>query len=188
MLFIRTPQRPRAATGMTVVELLAAVSLGALMMVLVLTVMGSLSARRQALIERAARQPWQQQLAGQIHLDLVRSSWMELTAGKLILRGLGGTDFEVGSMNHRTAEITYSIQNIAGRSWLMRRETHMLSPSSRNARSEPLAAGVGGLVVANLDGTFIPPGKSTPIPESLAILVSAEHGNKRILDQVMYLR
>ena len=177
--------------GFTVIELLAASTLGMLLMVTLLGALGAVTSQHQALLRTRAPRPWQKRLAEQFRRDFMNSRQFRGERTELTLIGYAGRDFTTGVPTHRLTQIVYSVEDNGRRSWLMRRETHLQSRSNRNSRTQPACAGAVRLQVIDLDE--IDPSerkdrsrKYRPIPNRLRLIL---HGDKSrvLLDGVFFI-
>ncbi len=129
-------------SGMTLIELLAATVLAALVMIATLGVIRSLATARKALDEAAVCQPWKRRLAEQLRADLLQSRLLKWDAQQLRLRGYAGRHPVTGVATQRPTEIVYAVRECGTRAFLVRVETALDAPSLGNHRSELAAEGI----------------------------------------------
>ncbi len=173
--------------GFTAMELLAACALTALLMVVVLSILGSMAAQRGALLRRPAKAPWVGQLADQLRWDFANSRRLRWQRGKLILVGYGGRDFTNDAVTHRPTRVEYAVKSVGTRSWLTRRETQLDSRSNVNSRTELACAGVSRLELTSLDGKTIPQRREIPVPNRVRVTLIDDVEERPILDQIIFL-
>jgi hypothetical protein len=143
---------------MTLVELLAATILAAMLMAAVLGVLKGVTREQRALRGSASPMGWQTQLIRQLEWDLTNSRTLKMTASGFRLHGFAGRDFVSGAPLHCRTRIEYAVENMRGKSFLMRSEAHLNSPSLDNQSFDlvcnqieriVLTPGQGGAPAAN---------------------------------------
>ena len=115
--------RPRA---FTLLELLAASALAAVMMVVMLQVIAALSRDKVALDRKAAADdwtPWQRDLVESLRWDLSHAAEGTAEPNLLKLTGHGALDQATLAPLHRPVTVSYRIEQLGDRSWLVRRQT-----------------------------------------------------------------
>jgi hypothetical protein len=107
----------------TILEMLAATALTALLMLAVFQVIGSVGRTRAAM----ARQPetgfWKADLLDTLRRDLSNSTAVRYEAGGVTLTGHGALDRATLAPTDEPVTVTYGIATIAGRNWLYRLQT-----------------------------------------------------------------
>jgi hypothetical protein len=112
-------------SAMTLVELLAATILAALLMAAVLGVLKAVTREQRALRIHPSAEAWQAQLIRQLEWDLANSRSVTSTATGFQLVGFAGRDFASGAALHCRTSIEYAVEMVHGRSFLVRSEAHL---------------------------------------------------------------
>jgi len=187
---------------MTLVELLAASALAALLMVGVVGVLRSLSTQRRVLFGDHPVDRWRGPLLEQFQWDLANARRMSAQPRGLRRGGDGGCEFDTGAVTHRPTEVIYSIRQEGGRSWLLRREIHLDASTLHNDRTELVCAGIGAMAVHRLDedpedprgaasGREPRPGAAAawcPVPDQLRLLLFGMAEGELVLNEAVCLR
>ena len=146
--------RPARATGFTLVELLAATALSLLLVLACLAVLRSI--RRAAAVANDLGADWTAAVGGRLRWDLANAVVVRQDARGLLLGGYGSRDGSTGEPTHRPVVVTYSVQTIGGRRWLVRDQAG-LDPLAHDRGTTDLVAGdVGSFAVT------MPPEQPTP--------------------------
>jgi len=162
--------------GFTLVELLAATALSAVLMLAVLQVIGSLGRSRAPRAGQAM--PADADLVELLRHDLAQSTEIRYATSAFTL--IGCADIAPGERvaSHQPVTVTYSLMPLQGRSWLVRRQT------ARNTRS--MDAPSIELVWPDVTGLEVRPsgtpvvatataGASQPVPAAVVVrLVSSD--------------
>lgn len=109
-----------AARGFTLIELIAATALGALLMILLTGVLRSIVLQQRRAHRVAAQVPPSVILADQIRRDLQNARSVASDAQSLSLTGLLGQDPTSRLPTQRPARVIYTIQRISGTTYLVR--------------------------------------------------------------------
>jgi prepilin-type N-terminal cleavage/methylation domain-containing protein len=173
--------------GMTAIELLVSMTLTALLMVFVLTVLGTFT-RRQNYFESRTDQSWRQPLRTQLRSDLLNSRRLIWRPNELTLVGFAGRDFKTGRALHRAAEITYTIERFSGESWLMRHERHINSASKANSMKEAVVAGVDHFSMEAATDRPLEPDVAIPIPAKVRVTFSRRDKVELPFDEYFFPR
>jgi len=142
--------RPRS--GLTLLELVAASLLAAMLCVAVLGMMASSARRHRIIINQTPARPWISPLAEQVRWDVLQSRSFRIRPNALELHGFASRDFGTGVAYHGPTVITYQIVKDGEVSWLLRKELHVDDLSSKYFRIEFVCADVGGLRLSVLSG------------------------------------
>jgi len=113
----------------TLLELLAATALSALLMVAVLHVLGTISRDRQSMAGRPGPQVWRADLVDTFRRDLAGSTGVRYGTNALVLTGQAALDRRTVAPRDEPVTVSYGLTSLHGRTWLIRRQ------ASRNARS-----------------------------------------------------
>jgi prepilin-type N-terminal cleavage/methylation domain-containing protein len=106
----------------TLLELLAATALSALLMVAVLHVLGTISRDRRTVAARPGLQVWQADLLDAFRRDLAGATGMRRGDNALILIGQAALDRRTLTPRDEPVTVTYGITMVRGRTWLTRRQ------------------------------------------------------------------
>ena len=106
----------------TLLELLAATALSALLMVAVLHVLGTIGRDRQTRVQRPEPQVWQADLLDTLHRDLAGSTGWRSGKDLLILTGQSALDRRTLAPCDEPVTLRYGITALHGRNWLFRRQ------------------------------------------------------------------
>jgi hypothetical protein len=177
---------PTTRCGMTVIELLVSMTLTALLLVFVLTVLGSFT-RRQNYMESQEDQSSHQPLMTQIRFDLLNSRRLVWRPNHLTLVGFAGRDFKTGRVLHFPTEITYTIEKLASESWLMRHERHFNSASNSYVRSEAVAGPVNHFSIESTTEEPFQPDVAMPIPAKVRVSFAGTSGEPNF-EEYLFLR
>jgi len=146
--------------GFTLVEVLVATTLGALLMVAMFMVLAGLGRERKALAQRAAGTV-PLQLMELLRWDLVNARTVRSQGKGVLLSGFGCLDETTMSPRSlQPVDVLYEIQRLGGRSWLTRRQRCSVEPCDGPA--ELVCAGVTELTVTGPALPVNSPEKSSP--------------------------
>ena len=106
--------------GFTFIELLATMTLVAGMILAVTNVLTLISRRQSEIERRIPENEWHNHLARQLRWDLENARKWELTEHHLKLTGFAGIDVKRRQANFDVCEVTYRIQQIGDKRWLVR--------------------------------------------------------------------
>lgn len=184
--------------AMTLIELLAASALAALLMTAMFGVLGAMSVERRTLFENRAVEPWRDQLIEQLRWDFSNARRMSVTSEELHLIGYGGRDFTTEEATLRPTEVVYIIKNDGHCKWLLRKEIHLDSNSLHNSRIEIAGKGITAIAVQRIDDFQDDDLLENPqasgqsrrsmqtlssIPSKLRVILFGEGENTRVLDE-----
>jgi prepilin-type N-terminal cleavage/methylation domain-containing protein len=182
-------RRLRAARvrGMTLVEMVAALTLGALLTAGLTGALRGLVRQRQSL-ERVTTAPGLRRFTELLTRDLERSRQARFEPGRLTLDGCAGRDEESG-VKQLPAEIRYELRTIDGSSSLIRCERLRDSLHDRDDRTELVLANIGSfrLVPIRATGAEASDHWSGPSPEQARIIITATGAEKPILAETVYV-
>lgn len=106
----------------TILEMLAATALAALLMLAVLHVIGSVG-RTRAALAREFDPAWRAQVLETLRLDLTHSTGVRYEPNGVTLTGHAGLDRATLAPDHKPVTVAYGLATVAGRNWLYRRQT-----------------------------------------------------------------
>ncbi len=138
----------RPAPGFTLIELLAASALTAVLMVGVLAVIADLGA--------AGMEPTRALEADATFEDDALAAWLSLLRedlehamdvdvprpGVLVLTGYGALDGSRRERTHRPVRVRYTVEEVGGRAWLVRRQAALDVLSNRHVQRDLVCSGV----------------------------------------------
>lgn len=144
--------------GFTLLELLAASALAAVLMVVLLQVIASLTRGKVVLDRQAAadRAPWQSDLVENIRWDLTNASEGIAETNRLRLTGHGSLDRATLAPTHRPVTVVYALEQLGGRTWLVRRQSPRRSLTNQRGWSELVCPDVTGFVVEPVEAPARP--------------------------------
>lgn len=119
------PVLGRCGRGLTVVELLVALSLATMLVVAVLGMLTLMESHRRVLTSQVFVEPWQYQLSRQLRRDLTNARQMKVDRDRLVLTGYSGTNGLGLLGTSRLAEVTYQVARI-GDDWYLLRDERSL--------------------------------------------------------------
>lgn len=184
-------------SAMTLVELLAATILAALLMAAVLGVLKAVTREEKTLKGDVSGATWKAQLVRQLEWDLANSRTVLATANGFQLVGFAGRDFASGAPLHCRTSIEYAVQTTRGRSFLVRSEAHLDSPDLDNQSFELVCNQVERIVLdsgdsdAQASNAKTAAGKSAdeaPIPDQPVVMVYTVGQDKPVLEHAFVLR
>jgi len=148
-LMLVWPNRHRRShsQGFTMIELLAASTLTAMMMAFVLSAVSGLAVRQKKLAKTETSPSWEKLLIEQFHWDLTNAEIVEVQADRLLITGFGSRDWKTGNPTQQRAEIVYEVLRTNRQSRLMRHETHVSELTNINRRSQLMALGITSLII-----------------------------------------
>ena len=148
----------------TILELLAATALTALLTVAVLHVVSSLGRSRAALARQSDDGAWQADLLDTLRRDLTNASQAQFRPDGITLIAHGSLDATTVAPGDELVTIVYGVVPIHGRPWLVRRQTSRNGAAGDAGWSELLCPNVAAFSVA--PALAVIPGRGTPPPAS----------------------
>jgi hypothetical protein len=182
-----------ARRGLTMVEVLAATLLSALLMSAVLGVLKAVTGHQKA-FTKGLQESWQPQLSALLEWDLSNSKTVLLTADGFELRGFAGRDLVSGMPLHCRTSIEYTVKKARDDSCLVRTETHLDAPNLDSIRSELVLSRVERIVLGESgsatlqDSKAADPEEGTPLPEQATVAVIGSDNHAEIFHHVFPLR
>lgn len=142
--------------GFTLLELLLAAALSAILMVGVLGVVSNLGDLAVAEPEVAAGDPSLEAFLDLLGEDLEHAQAVDTSQpNRVRLTGPVGLNAHSRERSHRPVEVEYTLQTIAGERWIVRRQASLDELTNRNVQIDLVCRGIGSLNVAGR--TFKPP-------------------------------
>jgi hypothetical protein len=178
--------------GLTMVEVLAATLLTALLMSAVLGVLKAVTGHQKA-FTRGLAESWQTPLQNLLEWDVNNSKTVVSTNDGFELRGFAGRDLVSGTSLHCRTSILYAVRKVRDESCLVRIETHLDAPNLDSERRELVLSRVerislGDPKSAQLDGAKpADPEEGTPLPEQAMVVIFASDNHAEIFRHVFPL-
>jgi hypothetical protein len=179
----------------TIVELLAATALAAVLLGGLLLLTGALARSTRALDQVAQADEWHRGVVELLRRDLAAATRVELGDGKVTLRGHGEIDRLMGNATHRPATVAYEQARLEdGRMWLFRRQGPGAGPERTGEWIEPVCPDVEGFALEALDekvshAATRPAARNGPdLPDVLVLTLTTGRPGCQALSQVLVLR
>lgn len=153
----------------TLVELLAATALSAVLMLAVFQVVGTLG-RTRAVMNASAGQPlWQKQVQELLRRDLTQSSLAKFEPSSLTLIGSASIRPAMQDVAHEPVTVTYAIRSLHGRPWLVRQQAARVVRANERPFVELVCPDVVDFVVAPSQGVAVASPDGQMIPGVVAV-------------------
>jgi type II secretory pathway component PulJ len=178
----------------TILELLAATALTALLMAAVLHVVGAIGASRATLARQTeAGAAWRADLLDLLRRDMTNASKVSFRPDGMMLTGHGALDAGTLEFRHEPVTVVYGLSMIDGRSWLVRRQTPREGLSHAPAWAELICPDVTGFVVRRVSSTPGANGSSLAtlgMPEDVpaAVTLSLTGADDVVMNETVVLR
>ncbi len=137
-------QRAAACRAFTVVELLIATALSAMLVVSIMGLLGTMKLQCRQLVKRTPVRPWQPLLADRIRRDLANARRLTVMRDQFVLVGYMGTRGRDHFSTLRAAEVTYRVARTANISCLLRDERPLDAMTNSLGTRQLLATGISG--------------------------------------------
>jgi hypothetical protein len=164
----------RRFRGLTILELLVALTLASLLLGSVSGLLKILAARRNVLVEEARFVPWHRPLLERIQGDFANARQFELAPDRLRLVGYGGKDAAARWPTHRPTDVVYRLVNAANRTWLLREETLLDDQTNRNRQTELVCSGLTAIAMDLPGEKTRMPRRSGFVPDRFCLLLMSE--------------
>lgn len=129
--------------GFTLLEVVAASAMAAMLMMVVMTVGVSIKRSEKRLGERAAQVPKHRDLRAMLEHDLVHAQAVQvLEDGAILIDGYGGLDRQTLDPTHRPTTVTYRVYELAGKPTLLREQVELDVASTDDGYVELVQTGV----------------------------------------------
>jgi hypothetical protein len=191
-------QRSCQRSALTLVELLAATILAALLMAAVLGVLKAVTREQRALKIHPSAEAWQAQFIRQLEWDLANSRTVTTTTTGFQLVGFAGRDFVSGAGLHCRTSIEYAVQNVRGRPFLVRIEARVDTPNLDNQCLDLVCYPIERIVLSSNGESAANPAsgkkatpqtpEESPIPDQPLVTLYAVGQEKPVLEHVFVLR
>jgi hypothetical protein len=178
----------------TILELLAATALTALLMAAVLHVVGAIGASRAALARQSdAGAAWRADLFELLRRDMTNASKVTFRPDGMTLTGHGALDAGTREFRHEPVTVVYGLSMIDGRQWLVRRQSPRDGLSHAPPWAELVCPDVRAFVVRRVSNVAAAnPINLTPqaIAEDVpaAVTVSLTGADGAVINQTVVLR
>ena len=167
----------------TILELLAATALTALLMAAVLHVVGAIGASRATLARQTDTAAWRDDLLDVLRRDMTNASKVTFGADGMTLTGHGALDAGTLEFSHEPVTVVYGLSVIDGRSWLVRRQAPRDGLSHTPAWAELVCPDVTGFVVRRLSNIaggnsngLTPLGMPEDVPSAVTVSLTGTGG------------
>jgi hypothetical protein len=136
-----------ARSGVTLVELLLALTLSALLLVALRGVVTTARAQSEIAAEQAREaEAWKRRIRQRLKFDIRNSRQVRIRPGRIVFEGYAGRDPVSGHADHHACRVTWSLFDPAGRGFLVRRSEPTSSRLGNAADLELMAVGVRELL------------------------------------------
>lgn len=133
--------------GFTLIEMMAATALAAIMMVAVISVVSALARHDTVSLADTHDADVRHRLTSVIARDLRHAEYFDSEDNRLTLAGPVSLDPVSLSPTHRPAVVTYEVTEYAGRDWLLRTQVDPESRALDNRWAQLVCDGVRGLSI-----------------------------------------
>lgn len=174
---------------MTLVELLPALALAALLLAALMGVVKGLAQQRRALAERESP-AWRQAFLEQLRWDLLHARQMRSTPTRLTLEGFAARDFATGEATHRPTRVEYYIVEAGTQTWLLRQEAHLDELTNQHQRAELVCLNATSLTVESLQTQAAGQAgvAAGAVPLAVRVQLSVQGARPYHLDEILPLR
>ena len=177
--------------GFTLLEVLVATALTAVLLLAVFAVIGSLGKSRLAMAQPTDDGAWRTDLLATLRRDLADSVAIAFQPDGITLTGHGALRPDTLAVSHEPVTVTYRIADIRGRRWLVRIQTSRVSLSNDSGWTELLcpdvtafsvrSAGVIGSAAAGSDAAA-----SSAVPPVVLVALAGPGGS--LINETLVLR
>jgi hypothetical protein len=187
------PKAVPARLGLTMVEVLAATLLAALLMSAVLGVLKAVTGHQKAFTQ-GLQESWQPELGALLEWDFSNSKTVLLTADGFELRGFAGRDLVSGMPLHCRTSIQYAVTKVRDESCLVRTETHLDAANLDSVHTELVLSRVERIVLGDSGRSKLKatkatdPEEGTPLPDQATVVLVASDSHREIYRHVFPLR
>jgi len=128
--------------GLTVIELMVALTLSTLLIVSVLGLLRNMKVHCRQLMRRADCQPWEQLLAEQVRRDLANGRQLIVEPNHILITGYLGSAGASHSSTLQAAQVTYHVAHVDDRAYLLRDDRPLDELSNAVGSRQIVASGV----------------------------------------------
>ena len=197
------------STGFTLIELVAATALTAVLAITAMYVIASLRQRPQADSSLSTPSAWTEQLRDRVRWDLTQAVALRLDPAGMVMAGYGSIDAVTREPTHRPVTVSYSLKSLAGHSWLIREQTDLNILSAAGSSTEWLLVNVSRFEITPLPPRVIADAVRDPVedkkeaviplpfarlqtldkvPRAVRLMVECEGGSAPVVDTVLFLK
>jgi prepilin-type N-terminal cleavage/methylation domain-containing protein len=153
----------------TLVELLAAMALSAVLMLAVFQVVGTLGRTRAVMIASAGQPLWHDRVRELLRRDLAQSSLAKFEPSALTLIGSASIRSAMQDVTHEPVMVTYTIRSLHGRPWLVRQQAGRVVRGTEKPFVELVCPDVAEFAVASSQGVAVASPEGQAIPGVVAV-------------------
>jgi type II secretory pathway component PulJ len=178
-------------SAFTLVELLAALSLTALLTAGLAGSLRGLNAQRKITADKLADRPARRRFLAQLEREIAQANHLRAAPNRLVIVGFGSLDPSDSSNSHQPIEIEYAIETISNRSELVRRQRAVPQLNNQRRPAESILADVTTFQVSALeengakDGTAVWQGA---IPPRVLVTLGGETAADAKTEEMLYVR
>ena len=183
----------RSRRGLTMVEVLAATLLAALLMSAVLGVLKAVTSHQKE-FTRGLPDSWRSRFCSLLEWDLQNSKTVLLNPDGFELRGLAGRDLASGIPLHCRTSIEYAVKKVRDESCLIRTEIHLEAPNLDSVRRELVLSQIERIdlgINPSSAGKAIP-GKDSaegdPLPDQATVCLIGSDSHAEVFRHVFPIR
>jgi len=183
----------RRQVGFTLIELVAATALSALLMVGVLHVTVTVNRDAQRASARGttrAHLAQTESLAALLRHDLVHAHHVRWAPNELHVSGENGLDPRDLTPTHRPARVSYFLQSAGRTTWLVRRQTDRADVTNQDANTTLILGGVGGFGLSDramgAEGTATNTSERG-LPEALVLTLAMVSAGSDLVEKLIVL-
>lgn len=172
--------------GFTLVEMLVASALAAALMLAVMQIIGAIGRSRQALARSEGEAPWRAELLDTLRWDLANASEARFRRNRLILVGHAALDGRTLAPKHEPAQVMYDVTTLAGRNWLVRRQSPRPGFARGGRSMELLCPDVTAFIAEPLQNRGGRSADDATVPDRIALRV--ERAGAKPFEEELVLR
>lgn len=174
----------KGSSGFTLIELVAATALTAVLAITAMYVIASLRLRPQANGLLATQSAWTEQLRDRVRWDLMQAISLRIDPGGMVLAGYISIDPVTRESTHRPVTVSYSLKSIGGHSWLIREQTDLNVLSSAGTSAEWLLANVTRFEITPLPTRAATETARDPVEEKKEAVIPLPFARLQTLDKI----
>lgn len=173
----------------TILELLVATALTALLLLAVFHVLGSLGRSRTTLAQQTDSGTWRSDLLQTLRYDLVNATAANFHRDGVTLTGHGALRRTTLARSHEPVTVVYGLATIHGRRWLVRSQSPRDGLSNDPGWSELICPDVNGFTIRSASSVILAPvngSANVSIPPVVSVSIDGPAG--RIIEETLVLR